>query len=259
MSTIMDKIKIYSVYHKLFPVVENPIIQPILTGDIKKYNTILEYPTDDTGDNISKLNFTFCELTALYWIWKNDKESDIIGLCHYRRYWDLKNDKSWYIDRYDNIVSYHVEMNDIYNLYSNIKEKDVLDNLNKHDMIMADFYHMGTSMNSNYCCLHYLKDWRQMYSSLKRLYPDYYETSLSFFERSKMMPCNMFITRKKQFKQLMEWLFPLLFDIFYKIDFAGRSIYQKRVIGFLAERLINLYVYHNKLNINRLPMLYVEI
>jgi len=42
---------------------------------------------DDSGDNISALNPWWGELTAVYWLLKNDS-SPLLGNCQYRRYWD---------------------------------------------------------------------------------------------------------------------------------------------------------------------------
>ena len=59
---------------------------PVMAGSAL-VNTVIpaDYIRDDSGDNISYKNREYCELTALYWAWKN-LDADVMGICHYRRF-----------------------------------------------------------------------------------------------------------------------------------------------------------------------------
>ena len=79
-------IQVYVVSHSeedIKDIDANDIYVPLFVGRAGKDN--LGFVSDDTGDNISDKNSSYCELTGLYWMWKNST-ADIIGLVHYRRY-----------------------------------------------------------------------------------------------------------------------------------------------------------------------------
>ena len=77
-------IKIYTLTHKKFNVPPDPLYVPLQVGSEEKED--LGYLCDNTGENISALNCYYSELTGLYWIWKNDHETEYVGTCHYRRF-----------------------------------------------------------------------------------------------------------------------------------------------------------------------------
>ena len=79
------KMKIAIAYHKEWQIYtdNNNYLLPIQVG--KEHSNIdLSITGDNMGDNISKLNPYYCEMTAMYYLWKNI-DSDYLGLCHYRR------------------------------------------------------------------------------------------------------------------------------------------------------------------------------
>jgi hypothetical protein len=86
----MKKISIYVAYHKESYLVKSGIYIPIHVGSTLSNKILPRMIGDNTGDNISHLNNIYCEMTAAYWAWKNDIDSDFIGLCHYRRFFSFK-------------------------------------------------------------------------------------------------------------------------------------------------------------------------
>ena len=76
-------IQIIVATHKKYSMPSNSLYLPLHVG--AALHAPLPYTGDNTGQNISDRNKTFCELTGLYWAWKN-LDADAIGLCHYRRY-----------------------------------------------------------------------------------------------------------------------------------------------------------------------------
>ena len=83
-------IKIIVCCHKKDIFKESDIYKPIHVGKAIS-NIELGIQGDDTDENISSKNASYCELTGMYWAWKNLKNTDYIGLCHYRRYFDFNH------------------------------------------------------------------------------------------------------------------------------------------------------------------------
>lgn len=170
--------------------------------------------TDDVGINISDKNKQFCELTALYWIWKNAKE-DIVGLEHYRRHFILPDD--W-------------------------KDKMLLERI---DVILPTPLYVMPSLSQNYKDRHIEKDWDFMMDKLNQIYPEDYKAAKEFFDTNWYSPCNMFIMKKEVLNDFCSWMFPLIFAC---AENGGKreDTYQNRYPGFLSERLMTFYFEKNR-------------
>jgi len=171
--------------------------------------------TDNAGDNISSRNKQFCELTGLYWIWKNASE-DIVGLEHYRRHFILEDD--WL----DKFVS-----NDI-------------------DVMLPTPLYVGPSLAENYRNRHIASDYDYMLQVIKEIHPDDYEPAKVFLEETAIYsPCNMFIMKRNILNEFCEWLFPILFAVAVHIG-EREDAYQNRYPGFMSERLLSYYFEQNR-------------
>ena len=65
--------------HKKIEAISDQMYIPLQVGSEGKED--YGYIRDNTGDNISAKNLNYCELTGIYWLWKN-MECEVIGVCH---------------------------------------------------------------------------------------------------------------------------------------------------------------------------------
>ena len=84
------KLLIVAAYHKQAYVPNSDIILPMQVGaSVAKVQ--LNMVKDNVGENISELNPYYCELTALYSLWRNYSDVEYYGLCHYRRFFSYRH------------------------------------------------------------------------------------------------------------------------------------------------------------------------
>lgn len=222
------RVKIAVATHKKYEMPKDEGYFPIHVGK-KGKQLELGYCGDDTKENISDLNPYFCELTALYWLWKND-DSDVIGLVHYRRYFKADSNAI-------SIVGKKIANSTDFNL-------------NQYDIVVAkprNYY--ITSIKKHYCKAHYEKDYNLLLNEIEQQYPSYLKAFDQVMSSSKISLYNMFVAKRSIIEPYFEWLFSLLFALEKKINYTQYDAYQKRIFGFMAERLFNVWLLKNKSNL----------
>lgn len=203
----------------------------------------LGYIGDNTGDNISVKNANYCELTGLYWAWKNLK-CDYIGLCHYRRYFAGKN----------------IHGNDVEKKKAAIlKWQDYEKLLQEYDVILPvkRNYYIET-VRSQYEHAHNKNDLDEVEKIIAELYPEYSKAFTKVMNRTKLHILNMFVMKKQLFDEYCCWLFSILFELEKRIDISGYNQYEARLFGFISERLLNVWLEKQQLKVKEVPVMNLE-
>lgn len=133
-----------------------------------------------------------------------------------------------------------------------------INELKKHDIILPKQIEFECDLRTQYSYWHNSFDYHCIKQIIHELSPEYDNSfNYIFEENNKMSLYCMFVSRYTVFDEYFKWLFPILFEAERRIDVSNYDSYQKRVFAFLAERLINVYVYHNKLNISYKPIYFI--
>lgn len=180
---------------------------------------------DDEGNSISLKNPTYCELTALYWGWKN-LHSKYKGLCHYRRY----------------LAKHYFDCNEKTNVYS---DKELLDIFEQYNILLPckkyKNAHNGVFINQQ--SMESDRAFKNIKNAIEKLCPEYTPSLYKVFRAKTMFFCNVLIAEEHVYDSYCSWLFPLLSTIENALYEQGGV--QSREIGYYSEWMLNIWVDHN--------------
>ena len=215
-------VKIVIASHKKYRFPEDEIYLPLFVGaDIN--DTDLDITKDNTGDNISKKNLNYCELTGLYWANKN-LEADYKGLVHYRRHFSMNKDSN---DPFGNILT----------------SKQLYPLLDKYDVFVPKKrkYYIE-SLYSHYIHTHDERPLEITKSIIYEKYPEYIQAYDQTLNQKYGHMFNMMIMKQDLFKNYCDWLFSILFELENNIDTSEMDKFSARFYGRISEILFNVWL-----------------
>lgn len=199
----------------------------------------LGYIKDNSGDNISSKNKNYCELTGLYWAWKN-LNADCIGLAHYRRHFTLRPGRG---DKKDKPITGR-------ELEGLLIENDVLLPKKRNYFIETNY--------SQYAHAHHAIDLDTTRDILAEKYPEYVKAFDRSMKKTTGHRFNMFIMKRDKFDAYCDWLFDILFELENRLDISDYNANDSRVFGFVSERLLDVWINTNHIKYKDIPYVFME-
>ncbi|MBE5779931.1 MAG: DUF4422 domain-containing protein [Clostridiales bacterium] len=207
-----NEVKVAVATHKPYHFPGDEAYLPVHAGAAQ--SAPLEYQSDAEGENISQRNPNYCELTVLYWAWKN-LPSDALGLAHYRRY--LAHDgKPLTAARMAKLL----------------EQTPVLLPKKRHYWIETN--------ESQYVHAHGAESLNALKEVISDCAPEYLDAFQQSLGRRSGHRFNMFIMRREVADAYCQWLFGLLFELQRRI--GGTPVEIPRLYGFLSERMLDCWL-----------------
>lgn len=239
----MTDLNIYVITHREYRMPKERVYCPLAVGAYgRKKAKDGASLSDACGDNISEKNPHYCELTGHYWIWKNTN-SAYVGLVHYRRHFC---GKKRFGKRWARVLT--------------AREAEQL--LSRSPVVLPKKHHYVIETNeSHYAHAHHAEDLEQVREVIRELCPEYLPAYDARMNKRSGHRFNMFLMRRAEFDAYSRWLFAVLFALEARLDITSYSTYDQRVFGFVAERLLDVWLDHEYgagARFPELPVLHME-
>ncbi len=233
------KIQIAVATHKACQMPEGDIYLPLQVGAGCKLSA--DFARDNTGDHISEKNSLYCELTGLYWLWKN-VDADYYGLVHYRRLFANPGVR----------VNRKVP-------FSSVLDRPHLEQLlSRTDLVLPKKRnYFIESIYSHYAHTHYPSHLDATRDILVRLCPAYVPAFDALMRGRKAHMFNMMIMSREKLDSYCTWLFPILTELEEHFSEEEYDPFQARYIGRIGELLLNVWVNANGYSYRTLPVVMI--
>lgn len=238
------EVKVIVAAHKKYQMPTDEMYLPVHVGAAGKES--IGYQRDDEGENISDLNPYFCELTGLYWAWKNLK-ADYIGLAHYRRHF-----------------------------CGNPKADDIWDSILKFDDIKSDLGRVKVfvpgkrrywieTLYSHYKHTHHIVQLDETRKIIGEQCPEYLDSFDKAVKQRWGYMFNMMIMERGLFDSYCSWLFSILFELRDRLGEDGLTPFHSRYYGRISEIIFNVWMKQKikdgtlkKSEIREIPFVHME-
>ena len=230
------KVTVIVAAHKPYAMPDDPLYLPLHVGAEGK--ELFGFVGDNTGENISAKNPTFCELTGLYWAWKN-LDADYIGLAHYRRHFGRKG-------RGEPIS--HV-----------LTEEEAVRLLAGKDGILPGKrkYYIE-NLYSHYVHTMHPEPLDVTGEIIREKYPAYADAFEGLKKRTSAHMFNMMILRKDHLDAYCTWLFDILFELEQRVDATAYDAFHARFFGRVSELLLDVWLSQQNLDMVEVPVIGME-
>lgn len=198
---------------------------------------------DNSGLNISAKNDSYCELTVMYWAWKN-LECDVCGLMHQRRYFDFSGDKIYSYDKQSKLPKpYRIfdvpDEKTLLKIHADFKSISEL--TDKYELIAPLRENIFQSVKSQYeeNDGNGFDDLSLICEIIGEKYPEYLQSAEKYLDGHFACYCNMFIMHRRIFDDYCKWLFDILGEFEKR---KPKQFQNPRECGKIGERLFGVYM-----------------
>jgi hypothetical protein len=225
----MKNVEVIVATHKAYEFPKEKSYVPMQVG-AKNSNLNLNIARDDVGDNISDKNPYFCELTALYSLWKNSK-AKYKGLVHYRRYFTLHKN----IPKEDRLSCV-------------LTDKEIEELTKSYDIILPNKRrYIIENLWSHYNHTLHIEPLKKTGEIIEKEYPTYFAEFKNLKSRKSAHMFNMLIAKSEIVDEYSDWLFNILFKLEKELkknkDAPKYSGFHARFYGRISELLFDVWLY----------------